>query len=52
MFNPHLQNANKTENGIYNWLKSNILAFSKTITVETKKGKLNQYQLITNSIMA
>lgn len=42
----------RQENGIYDWLKSKLLSFSKMITVETKKGKLNQYQLIMNTIMA
>jgi len=42
----------RQENGIYNWLKSKLLSFSKMITVETKKGKLNQYQLITNTVKA
>lgn len=42
---------NAQKDGIYNWLESNILSFSKMITVETKRGKLNQNQLIMNAIM-
>jgi len=40
------------DEGIYKWLESNILSFSKMITVESKRGNLNQNQLIMNAIMS